>query len=178
MSLKEKIIDEDLGLERKGLHNPTIRMASRGIVMREDGKMAVIHKRVKNEYKLPGGGVENQEEMEETFRREVLEETGCHIEITKFLGTVEEERSQKNFRQISYVYAAKVIEDTKTFHLTKQEEDEQLELVWMELDEALEKVTNCFDFLKPSSYHDIYYTKFAVARDRKILEYYKKEIKK
>lgn len=177
MSLNITITDKDLGLESKELNHPTIRMASRGIVINKDGKIAVMHKRLKNEYKLPGGGVENDEDMEVTFQREVLEETGCRVEIIECLGTIEEKRMQKNFKQISYVYVAKVTEDTNAFHLTKKEEEEQMELVWLDIEEALEKVSNCYLCLKPSSYGDIYYTKFAVARDRKILENYK-EMKK
>ncbi len=173
MSLHVTITDKDLGLERKELNHPVIRMASRGIVINKDGKIAVMHKRLKNEYKLPGGGMEGPEEKEKAFLREVLEETGCHVEIIEFLGTVEEERTQKNFKQISYVYVAKVTEDTNTFHLTKKEEKEGMELLWMELGDAMDKVTNCYQYLKPSSYGDIYYTKFAVTRDKKILQYYK-----
>lgn len=177
MSLNITITDKELGLESKELDHPTVRMASRGIVINKDGKLAVMHKRLKNEYKLPGGGVEDDEQKEATFQREVLEETGCHVEIINYLGTIEEERSQKNFKQISYVYVAKVTEDTNSFHLTKKEEEEQMELVWLDLEEAIDKVSNCYRYLKPSNYGDIYYTQFAVARDRKILECYK-EMKK
>ena len=56
---------------------------------------------------------------------------------------------------------------------TKKEEKEGMELLWMELGDAMDKVTNCYQYLKPSSYGDIYYTKFAVTRDKKILQYYK-----
>lgn len=173
MSLNITISDKDLGLEKKELNHPVIRIASRGIVINKDGKIAFIHKQLKNEYKLPGGGVEQEENVETTFQREVLEETGCHIEIIEFLGTIEEERTQKNFKQLSYVYVAKVTEDTNQLHRTKQEEEEQLELIWMDLAEAIERITNCYQYLKPSSYHDIYYTQFAVTRDKKTLQYYK-----
>ena len=44
-------------------------------------KIAIFYKSNKNEYKLPGGGMENDENPEEAFKREVLEETGCVVEI-------------------------------------------------------------------------------------------------
>lgn len=177
MSVIIKITDQDLGFESKEMSNPEIRMASRGIVINKDGLIAVIHKKLKHEYKLPGGGVENKEKGYETFQREVLEETGCYVDIMNYLGLVEEERSAKNFKQISYIYISKVLEDTRRLHRTHQEEDEQLEVVWMELDDAIEKIKGCYPKLKPSSYHDLYYTQFAVLRDQKILEYYKENKK-
>lgn len=70
-----KITDEDLGLDVLEMNNPRVRNAARGIVLRDDGKIAIFNKSIKNEYKLPGGGIENNESPEEAFKREVLEET-------------------------------------------------------------------------------------------------------
>lgn len=47
-----------------------------------------------------------------------------------------------NFKQISYVYVAKVIEDTKVLHLTQKEKDEGSEICWFEPAEALKKCQN------------------------------------
>ncbi|MFI1420351.1 NUDIX hydrolase [Streptomyces sp. NPDC020731] len=38
------------------------------------------------EWVLPGGGMEHGEDPYDTVRREVEEETGCHIEVTGLLG--------------------------------------------------------------------------------------------
>ena len=102
MNIICKITDTDIGEEDKELENPRVRLAARGIVIREDGKIAVFNKANKNEYKLPGGGMENDEEPEETFKREVLEETGCIVEVIQSLGVTEEYKSQTNFKQISH----------------------------------------------------------------------------
>lgn len=61
------------------MNNSRLRLGARGIAIREDGKIAIFNKSNKNEYKLPGGGLEG--EGEEAFKREVLEEIGCEIEI-------------------------------------------------------------------------------------------------
>lgn len=65
--MKNEIITErDLGLEvlevdketefySENNNNMTIRYGARGIVEGKDGKIAVIYKKNKNEYKLPGG---------------------------------------------------------------------------------------------------------------------------
>jgi ADP-ribose pyrophosphatase YjhB (NUDIX family) len=65
------------------MNNSRLRLGARGIDIREDGKIAIFNKSNKNEYKLPGGGLEGEgeEEPEEAFKREVLEEIGCEIEI-------------------------------------------------------------------------------------------------
>ena len=65
------------------MNNSRLRLGARGIAIREDGKIAIFNKSNKNEYKLPGGGLEGEgeEETEEAFKREVLEEIGCEIEI-------------------------------------------------------------------------------------------------
>lgn len=65
------------------MNNSRLRLGARGIAIREDEKIAIFNKSNKNEYKLPGGGLEGEgeEEPEEDFKREVLEEIGCEIEI-------------------------------------------------------------------------------------------------
>ena len=172
MELICKLTDTDIGEEYSEMENPNIRLGARGIVIRNDGKIAIFNKSNKNEYKLPGGGIENNEEPEETFIREVLEETGCIIEITKKLGITEEYKHKSNFKQTSYVFCGKVLEDTKQLHITKKEKDEGAKLLWETPEKALELITNCFDKLVASSYESVYFTKFVVLRDRKILEYY------
>ena len=58
------------------LNNPKVRTASRGIVLRDDGKIALFYKSKMNEYKLPGGGIDEGEDKFVAFEREILEEVG------------------------------------------------------------------------------------------------------
>lgn len=172
-----KITDQDiLGIPPKEMKDYTKRLGARGIVIRDDGKIALFNKSNKNEYKLPGGGIENDEDPELAFKREALEETGCEIEIIEELGITEENKNQNNFKQISYVYVAKVINDTHSFNFTQKEIDEGAKLLWVEKEKALELITNCYDNLKASIYENVYQTQFVVLRDRKILEYYLEKI--
>ena len=142
MNLICKITDSCIGEKEKEMNKPKVRLGARGIVIREDGKIAVFNKSNKNEYKLPGGGIEKEEEPEDAFKREVLEETRCEVEIVNSLGTTEEYKSQNNFKQISYVYVGKVIEDTNQLELTKKEKDEGGKLLWETPKKALELITN------------------------------------
>ena len=149
---------------------------ARGIVLRDDGKIAVFNKKTKNEYKLPGGGVDEGESTAEAFKRECFEETGCIVEIIDFLGTINELKTQDDFKQTSYVYIAKVIKDTNSLHVTEQEEKEGARLFWEEPNKALSLITECFDKIVASPCEEnkksVYYTKFIVKRDKKILETY------
>ena len=175
MKLICKITDNDIGEKYLELINPKIRLAARGIVVREDGKIAVFNKSNKNEYKLPGGGVENNESVDQTFTREVLEETGCVVEIIEELGITEEYKYQNNFKQISNVFVGKVIKDTQQLNVTQKEKDEGARLLWETPERALELIKGCYDKLVDSKYESIYATKFIVLRDSKILEYYLKK---
>lgn len=168
------IKDSDIGYEGLKLNTPRIRYASRGIVIKED-KIAILNKANKNEFKLPGGGIEENETPEDAFRRETLEETGCEVNIIDCLGTIEEHKTLANFKQISYVFVGKVVNDTEQCHFTEKESDEGAKLLWTTPTEGLELITNCFDRIIGSKYEDEYQTKFIVYRDKTILEYYLKQ---
>ena len=140
-----RITDETFGQKSQEFHNPRIRKGARGIVQREDGRIAVFCKKNKNEYKLPGGGIDEGEEPEAAFQREVREEAGCEVKDINFLGITEELKSLDNFQQISYVFTAKVTSIQENLNLTQKEIDEGGCLLWMTPEEALEKITNCSD---------------------------------
>ena len=178
MELICKITDEDIGEVSIKMDNPRLRLGARGIVIREDGKIAVFNKSNKNEYKLPGGGLEGEEKPEEAFKREVLEETGCKVEIVEKLGTTEEYKTLDNFKQISYVFVGKVLEDTKQLNVTEKEKDEGAKLLWETPEKALKLITESYDKLIASKYESVYHTKFIVLRDRKILEKHIEKLKK
>ena len=166
------LVDEDFGLKSVEFNNPRIRKGARGIIINSDGKIAVFNKANKNEYKLPGGGIDEGENPEEAFKREALEETGCEIEIINSLGTIEEHKSLDNFKQTSYIFVAKVVNDTHKLNLTQKEKDEGAQLLWVDDTEALKLITDCYDKLKESKYENLYHSKFIALRDRYILEYY------
>ena len=179
--MKNEIITErDLGLDiiegketefySKDNNNMTIRYGARGIVEGKDGKIAVIYKKNKNEYKLPGGGVDKGEDFKEAFKRECVEEIGCIIENVEYLFDIEEDHINDNFKQISKVYISKVKEKLESNNLTEQEKEEGLEYLWLDKKEALEKMKECIKNLKGSKYDNVYRTKFVVGRDIRIME--------
>lgn len=79
------------------------RVSSRAIII-EDGKLLAMFRRkikengsVKQYYVIPGGGLEENETLEENVIRELKEEFNVDIEIVKFLSTEEYEDTIANY---------------------------------------------------------------------------------
>lgn len=168
------ISDKDIGEKVYKTNEPNVRKAVRTILFNEKGEIAILHKKNKNEYKLVGGGIEENENMEEALRREVNEEAGCEIKDVVEFGYVEELRTVNNFMQISYVFISRVQKDKKQLNLTKQEQAEGAELCWFLPEIALKKIKECYNKLIPSKYSNLYNSKMVIKRDELILEYYLK----
>ncbi len=171
-----KLTDEDFNLESVPLDNPRIRYAARGIIFNEDGKVAILYKQKKNEFKLIGGGIEEDEDPKEAFEREALEETGYKIEIYECLGTFEEIKSRDNFKQTSYVFVSRALKKVSNPHYTEKELKENSQFLWLDLEKALKIIKACQKNILPSEFESrlsLYHTKFVVRRDYLILKYYK-----
>lgn len=177
----EVIKDEDVGYKNKELVDPKKRVGARGIVEDGNNKIAIVYKEYMNEYKLPGGGVEAGEEIEDAFCREIMEETGCKVKIIEKLGVTEEFKGNSNFYQISHIFRGRVETDTHKLNYTEKETAENAKLFWLELDDAIGRLEKCFENLKSSpcdKYENEYSIRFEVKRDLMILRNYKKLIKK
>ena len=61
----------------------TERLAVRLILLNDEGKIALIHAKKDDYYKLPGGGIEADEDHLVAAAREAQEETGCIVEVDK-----------------------------------------------------------------------------------------------
>lgn len=175
MNILFQLTDNDIGMETKLVKEYKTRIAARGIIIRNDGMIGIQSKKNTKEYKLIGGGIEEGEEPSIAFKREVLEESGCEIEIIKELGVTEEYITMKDAKQISYIFVAKVLKDTNSVQLTEKEKNEGAELIWVTPQEALRLIKDSYRNLVSSSYskdYDVYRMKFISLRDSKILEYY------
>ena len=86
------ITDKDiLGIE--GLSNAKPRLTARAIIRNLQDRYAVLYARGFHLHSLPGGGVEEGEQLEDALRRDVAEETGVNILKVEELGYVEENRA-------------------------------------------------------------------------------------
>lgn len=166
-----KITDENFGERNEPLNEPFARQGARGIVVRDDGKIALFFESEKGDYKLPGGGVEGGETPDKTFEREVFEEVGLEVRDVQELGTVEEIRSHANFKQISHVFLSKLKKDSGELHLTAKERFWGGKMIWADPSEAFELLSNSRKNLKNLSEENLYHVKFMVERDYQILKY-------
>jgi ADP-ribose pyrophosphatase YjhB (NUDIX family) len=134
-----------------------IREAARAIVTRDDDKIAILSVSKYKYHKLPGGGLEEGEDVKSTLIREVKEETGCSVEILRDIGKTIEYKDDYGQKSISYCYLTKVTSYGKELKFTDVEISSGFELIWIDIDNAI----NLFEKDNPSDYT----AKFIVSRD-------------
>jgi ADP-ribose pyrophosphatase YjhB (NUDIX family) len=117
-----------------------IRKAARAVIFNRDREIAVMFVSRDGYHKLPGGGVERDEDLEMALKREVAEEMGCNIEIRpQSIGVIIEYRNSHKLLQISYCFIADAVGDKPgEISYTEREKEQGLQLEWMRLDEAIE----------------------------------------
>lgn len=91
-----------------------------GIIIHEN--KILTHRDVnKDHYCLPGGRVQIGENSEETIKRELKEELGKEIEISKYISTIENffEMENKKYHEIFFLYQVEFKnEDDKKINYT------------------------------------------------------------
>lgn len=108
------------------------RYAARAILTDRDGRIALLYVGRYGYHKLPGGGVEDNEDVEQALERELLEEVGCQAEITGELGKIIEYRDEWDQKQTSYCYLAKQVGEAGQPDFTEKELSEGFAIVWAE----------------------------------------------
>lgn len=93
-------------------------------------------------YETIGGGVQNDETLEEALKREVLEETGYDCEIKKHIGYIVDHYNAFCRETISNFFIVKLTNKIDEPHLTKQEEGLISGLEFIPEAEFLNKITD------------------------------------
>lgn len=164
MQLLKVITDEEFGKKpdyqsRHYWHRENVR----GILLDSDQKIALLCNGGNGNYwELPGGGVEKGETIEFAVRRELKEETGANSTIEKEVGLIIEKRFgdtdwETGLIQHVYSYICNINGPKGEPELTPQEIESGMQVHWLEVEDALEK-------LKQSATPD-YASKFIVRRD-------------
>lgn len=127
-----------IGVKAKGTQYVD-RHAVRIITKSSKDEIVVLHAKKGNYYKLPGGGVEKGEDHRLAGEREAMEETACKVILDKnYFAVTEEWRNE--LHQISYCYAARLVEDTGAIELTEDELVDGLRHEWISMPAAIEKM--------------------------------------
>lgn len=166
MKLILELKDEDIGMKYRKI-KMEIRSAARAILIK--GKLIALCHVTKDKYhKLPGGGREKGESLQEALKREILEETGCKIKVVKEVGKVIEFRTNEGILrknsgvvQTSYCYIAEVVKVGKP-KFDKGEKNAGYKLEWHDIDSAM----NMMKKERPLNYEG----KFIIKRDLALLK--------
>ena len=130
--LNDKIV---LGTE--GLSTKAPRITARAIVKNQDGLYAVMYADKFKLHSLPGGGVEDGEDVLTALRREVYEETGCVCDEIQKLGIVAENRASLDYTQSNYYFVVTTTHTPGKNHLTEAEQDSRTVVEWHTFDEMV-----------------------------------------
>lgn len=132
------------------------RISLRAIILRGNF-ILLIHLKKTNEFKLPGGGLEQHENYEEALRREVLEESGATIQsIDSCIGYIDQIWPDKYvlnevFQMRNIYYKCQIEDGFIEQNLDKYESELGFTPVWVDLNEAIK--TNKKRLAIGSDYH-------------------------
>lgn len=143
------------------------RKASRAVVFDKGNKVALFHATNNGYHKLPGGEIEEGEDIESALRREVMEEIGCEIKNIRELGEVEEFRNGEPLHQLSFCFIADILGEKGEPHLEEGEKEEGFVTEWVDLETAIKVLENEMNV-------ENYEGKFIQMRDLTFLEEAKK----
>lgn len=132
-----KIFDQ--GITEEETKDVPHRTACRGIIIKDD-KYLVVRLKKWDITTFPGGGLEENETLEECCLREVLEETGIKAKITKKAISVSEYFADSVWTNV--YFTCEYVEDTGETTYTEEETDLELVTEWRTLDELLDTFQN------------------------------------
>lgn len=118
-----------------------VRPSVRGIIIR-DGKVAMVHSLKYDYYKFPGGGIEDDEELEEALLREVSEESGLKVilpSVRKYglVHRVQKGQKEAMFIQDNYYFLCDVEEKIGSQQLDDYEAEERFTLEYVDPTHAI-----------------------------------------
>lgn len=163
MKFLKTITDKDFDSNIPAPEKYKEREAARAVVFDKDNNVAILHVTKDHYHKIPGGGIEEGEDIMQALKREVLEEIGCEIENIKELGIIEEYRNKHPLHQTSYCFTANVFGEKGKPNFTAKEIAGGFEVTWLSLDDAIEVIRN-------EDESEIYESDFMTKRDLAFLK--------
>jgi len=127
-----------------------IRRAARTVIIDEEtNKIAILEVKGGDYHKIPGGGVEGDESLEEAALREAIEEGASDVELIAELGEYEFESPKfPGLFNHSVCFLARKIRDHKAPKFTEEERKNKFKLHWLSFEEAIKKLENVSSEIK------------------------------
>lgn len=126
------------------------RPSARGIILKPNGRIALVYSKQKKYYKFPGGGIWDGEDKREALIREVKEEVGMIVKrdtIQEFGSVMRLQKSTDTpntvFEQENFYYLCQVEEEIQEQKLDEYEFEEGFELRVVALEEAIATNRSC-----------------------------------
>lgn len=169
LTIEERDIDPKAVVGDRESHRH--REAARAVVLDDEGRVALIYAKNHGYYKLPGGGIEQGEDMHIALEREIMEESGCEADVTDEIGKVVEWRDYVSLLQTSYAFLARLKREHGTTDHQADEKEAGFEPMWADdLDAAIDLVGNP----SPTGGRNEIEIEFMTRRDTAILKAAKK----
>lgn len=118
------------------------RHAARGIVLREDKILLLFTERY-NDFSLPGGGVDQDEDIQVALKRELEEETGArNVQVHAHYGLIEEYRPHWKpdydlMHMTSHFFVCDIAPELADARMESYEIANGMNPVWVSVDEAM-----------------------------------------
>lgn len=114
-----------------------VRITGRAILTNDKNEVALMWVSKYSIYKLPGGGIEDHEDIYEGIKREILEETGFPCIVGDEVGITIEFRDEWQMVQISHCFKANTSGKESGKNFTEEEIADGFELKWVPISKAV-----------------------------------------
>ena len=120
------------------------RPSARGIILKEDKRIALVYSRKEKYFKFPGGGIVEGEDKKEALIREVKEEVGMIVipeSIREFGSVLRRQKGEfaenEIFEQQNYYYLCDVEDRIVSQDLDEYETEAEFKLRVVDIDDAI-----------------------------------------
>ncbi len=134
MHLLETFNEENVPSEE--LISFRVRISVRAIILDENGNVAMLYSKALNYYTLPGGGVDEGENLTDAIIRECKEETGYTVDVIREIGTTQEIQNENQLVNNATCFLVKTIGEKDEPNFMEDEIGEDFVIEWMKPEEA------------------------------------------
>jgi len=111
--------------------------AARTVIYDKNKLFALINVKNGEYFKIPGGGIENDETPQQAAIRESIEESGCEIKIIQKIGESEFIDEDKNIIHHSVCFLAEKIKQINNPTFDDWEKSQNMKIIWVDINQSI-----------------------------------------